>query len=99
MPAVTSFVGTYTTHSMFNGSGTWYKSVIHINADGTATDKAGHVASWSSVGKTITIDYSDATITEHIVGTQSKKGISSKKKPGTFTTNVGNGVWYGIKTA
>jgi hypothetical protein len=97
-----SFVGTYTVHVTI---GTAHeKGTLRINADGTAVDtQNGNVAHWKASGtggRTFTMKYHNAGISETFIGTYTKKGISTKKKPGSYSNNQGDtGTWYGIRTA
>ena len=94
-----TFVGTYAVHGSLTGGGHVH-GTLTVNADGTATDQFGKVADWSNSGKTITITYKHKSDTEVLVGTQTKKGISSRKQPGTLTVDgMPAGTWYAIKTA
>jgi hypothetical protein len=92
-----SFVGTYTFHATIGGVSAKQKIVLEANGD--AVDPRGKIAHWASTGKNFTIDYSKGSDTEHWVGTQTKKGINTKKKPGTVTTSFGDGTWYAVKTS
>jgi hypothetical protein len=93
----TSFVGTYALHATIETQPV--TGTIQINSDGTAVDQNGFVGTWTSSAKEITITYTDHALTEVFAGKQSKKGIGTKKRPGTVAINGGAaGVWYAVKT-
>ncbi|HEY5011616.1 MAG TPA: hypothetical protein VIK61_02790 [Acidimicrobiia bacterium] len=93
-----SFVGVYAIHGTITGTTQHLKGTLTVNADGTATDGHGNIATWTSSGKTFTMVYSSASLTETFVANRTKKGLGSKAHPGTFTSTVAglNGTWYGI---
>jgi hypothetical protein len=94
-----SFVGTYAVHGTVTGSSQHLHGTLTVNADGTATDQRGNTAHWSNSGKTFTLNYDQNGLTETFVGKQSKKGISSKGKPGTWTSNQPglSGTWWAVR--
>jgi hypothetical protein len=97
-PAV-SFVGTYTTHVDVNGHG-YRTSSIMLFANHTGVSQGGGTATWTNVGRTITITAQSGTNTETFIGKRTKRGLSNKKHPGTFSDTRGDtGVWYAVQTA
>lgn len=97
-PAVSSFVGTYQMHQTLGGM--LFVGPMQVNADGTAVDQYGQVGQWTSTGKAFRMTYQNSHIIEQFDGLHSRKGISSKKNPGTImTTTLGNGTWYAVRTA
>ena len=99
-----SFVGVYSTHAKLDDQTKYARSTITVNADGTVLDnKDMKFATWSNSGTTITINYADSQLTEVLTAQQTKTGLGSKKKLGTFTvsdgTNVATGTWWAVRAA
>jgi hypothetical protein len=96
--APVNFVGVYAVHGTVTGTTQHLKGTLTVNANGTATDGKGGIASWSSSGKTFTMVYTNGTVTETFVAVKTKHGLGSKKNPGTFTSTVAglSGTWWGV---
>jgi hypothetical protein len=93
------FVGTYAVHGHLTEGGRVH-GTLTVNADGTAHDQHNNPGHWTSSGKTFTLTATSEGITEILVGTLTKRGISTKKAPGTVTINgMDAGVWYALRTS
>jgi hypothetical protein len=94
-----NFVGVYRLHVIFREGEAAGR--IKINADGTATDTANHVAHWTSVGTTIVIASSIGGISDTFVGVRTATGIGTRKHPGTLIQYIGDefhpGTWYAVQ--
>jgi hypothetical protein len=95
--ATTSFVGVYKIHGTVDGSTDHLHGTLTVNADGTAVSDQGDVAHWTSSGETFTMVFKGHGIKDTFVADQTKKGIGSKKQPGTWSTNPSglSGTWWG----
>jgi hypothetical protein len=97
-----SAVGTYNSWYTGTGGSFFDFGSLTLNSDNTWTSAVGDGGSWTQSGKSIALaDYSgpDATAEFVLVGSVSSKGLSSLKKPGSFSApgNPSSGQWYATK--
>ena len=77
-----------------------HTGLLTVNADGTASDNTGRTATWSNKGTEFTLLYVDPKITEVFTAQESKRGLATRKNPGTYTSNgKPGGIWWATNTS
>ena len=93
--------GTYTVY--FSYVGPYNNLPVTLTRKHSGTDIDDDQIVWSSVGRSIELDFSSAALpgaTATFLGTVTKTGFDSAKHPGTFSNSLGDsGVWYAVKNA
>jgi hypothetical protein len=68
-----------------------------LNKDHTGSDQFGDVVKWKKSQHNITITFTGNGATATYLGTHTKNGFNTKKKPGTSSSTSGaSGTWYAL---
>lgn len=95
-----SFVGSYVVYVTYGGTPEFHEAGLVVYADGTAIDQNRQVATWSNRGKTFKLVFRDGTLRQVFIAEQTRKGLASKRHPGSWANNgQPGGVWYAVKRA
>jgi hypothetical protein len=88
-----AMTGTYLMWHRWGAHGVYEEQQISLFHDGTVRVNTP-IGSWTRAGKTVTLTFQNATSTFTYVGLARPGGISSRRQPGTATTDDVTGEWF-----